>query len=102
VSLVSVPATFLSLPALPFIIVTSALVAFVGLFALLAAQVLGWLAWFFLTYLVLLVQGFDALPHSSLEMGTVSAWHTWGYYAVLAVVIAAVSHRGAWPTSSRG
>ncbi|MCJ7576042.1 MAG: ComEC/Rec2 family competence protein [Dehalococcoidia bacterium] len=93
VSLVGLPATFFSLPALPFIIVTSALVAFVGLLASLAAQVLGWLAWLFLSYLVLLVQGFDALPHASLGVATVSTWHVLGYYAILAGVIASLSRR---------
>jgi competence protein ComEC len=93
VSLVGLPATFFSLPALPFIIVTSALVAFVGLLASLAAQVLGWLAWLFLSYLVLLVQGFDALPHASLGVATVSTWHVLGYYAILAGVIAFLSRR---------
>jgi competence protein ComEC len=93
VSLVALPATFFSLPALPFIIVTSALVAFTGLFALLAAQILGWLAWLFLSYLVFLVQGFDALPHASLEVPAVSTWHIWGYYAILAGVIALFNHR---------
>ncbi|MBE0431379.1 MAG: DNA internalization-related competence protein ComEC/Rec2 [Dehalococcoidia bacterium] len=93
VSLVTLPATFLSLPALPFIIVTSALVAFVGLFALLASQILGWLAWLFLSYLLFVVQGCDALPFSSLEVSTLSAWHVWGYYAVLGVVIASVNNR---------
>jgi competence protein ComEC len=93
VSLVGLPATFFSLPALPFIIVTSALVAFVGLLASLAAQVLGWLAWLFLSYLVLLVQGFDALPYASLGVATVSTWHVLGYYAILAGVIAFLNRR---------
>ena len=93
VSLVALPATFFSLPALPFIIVTAALVAFVGLLASLAAQILGWLAWLFLSYLAFVVQGFDALPHSSLEVTTVSTWHIWGYYAILAGVIAFLNHR---------
>jgi len=93
VSLVSLPATFFSLPALPFIIVTSALVAFVGLLVSLAAQILGWLAWLFLSYLALIVQGFDALPHSSLAVNTVSTWHVWGYYAILAAAIASFKHR---------
>jgi competence protein ComEC len=92
-SLVALPATFFSLPALPFIIVTSTLVAFAGLFALLAAQIFGWLAWLFLSYLVLVVQVFDALPHSSLEMATVSTWHIWGYYVILAGVIAFPNYR---------
>jgi competence protein ComEC len=93
VSLVALPATFFSLPALPFIIVTSALVAFTGLFALLASQILGWLAWLFLGYLTFVVQGFDALPHSSLEVATISAWHILGYYAILAGVIVSLNHR---------
>jgi competence protein ComEC len=93
ISLVALPATFFSLPALPFIIVTSALVAFVGLLASLAAQILGWLAWIFLSYLVFLVQGFDALPYSSIEVTTVSAWHILGYYAILAGVIVSLKYR---------
>jgi competence protein ComEC len=93
VSLVGLPATFLALPALPFIIVTSALAAFVGLIASVAAQVLGWLAWLFISYLIALVRGFDALPYSSLEVGTISPWYVLGYYAVLAGVIALLSYR---------
>jgi competence protein ComEC len=93
VSLVALPATFFSLPALPAIIVTSALVAFVGLFTMLAAQILGWLAWLFLSYLILVVQGFDALPHSSLAVATFPAWYIWGYYAILAGVIALINYR---------
>ncbi len=93
VSLVGLPATFFALPALPFIIVTSGLVAFVGLVASVAAQILGWLAWLFLSYLVFLVQGFDALPHSSLEVARISPWYVLGYYAVLAGVIAFLNYR---------
>jgi competence protein ComEC len=93
VSLVGLPATFLALPALPFIMVTSALVAFTGLFSLLVAQLLGWLAWVFLTYLVTVVRGLDALPYSSIEITNLSSWHVWGYYAILAGVIACVNYR---------
>jgi competence protein ComEC len=93
VPLVALPATFFSLPALPFIIVTSALVAFVGLVASVVAQILGWLAWLFLSYLVFLVQGFDALPYSSLDVTIISTWHVWGYYVILAGVIAFLNYR---------
>jgi competence protein ComEC len=92
-SLVGLPATFFALPSLPFIIVTSALVAFVGLVASVAAQILGWLAWLFLSYLVFLVRGFDALPYSSLEVGTISPWYVLGYYVILAGVIAFLNYR---------
>jgi competence protein ComEC len=93
ISLVALPATFFSLPALPAIIVTTALVAFAGLFAPLMAQILGWLAWLFLSYFVFLVQGFDALPFSSFQVSTVSTWHIWGYYVIWAGGIAFPSYR---------
>jgi competence protein ComEC len=93
VSLVGPPATFFSLPALPAIIVTAALVAFAGLFAPLMAQILGWLAWLFLSYFLSVVQGFDALPYASLEVSNVSTWRIWGYYAILTGVIAFLNYR---------
>ena len=93
VSLIALPANFFSLPALPAIITTSVLVAFAGLFIPIAAQILGWLAWLFLSYLLLVVQGFDALPFSSFQVTAVPTWLVWGYYIVLAVAMAFVSHR---------
>ena len=93
VSLVALPATFFSLSALPAIIVTAGLVAFAGLLVPLLAQVLGWLAWLFLSYLLLIVHGFDALPGSSLELASVSSWQVWCYYIVLAAAVAVVSRR---------
>jgi competence protein ComEC len=93
VTLVGLPTTLFSLPALPPIIVTTALVAFVGLFAPLMAQILGWLAWLFLSYFLSVVQGFNALPYASLEVSTVSTWHIWGYYAILVGLIASINHQ---------
>ena len=93
VSLVGLPATLFSLPALPAIIITAALVAFAGLLAPLVAQLLGWLAWLFLSYLLLVVQGFDALPFSSFQVSTISTWHVWAYYLILVVAIALLNSR---------
>lgn len=93
VSLVGVPATFLSLPALPAIIVASALVAFVGLFAVFASQILGWVAWLFLTYLLLVVEGFDALPFSSFQVSAIPVWLVWEYYIIFAIVVAWLNYR---------
>jgi competence protein ComEC len=93
VPLVGLPATFFALPALPFIIVTSGLIAFVGLIVSVAAQILGWLAWLFLSYLVFLVQAFDALPHASLQVTDIPVWYVLAYYAVLAGVIALINRR---------
>jgi len=92
VSLVGLPATFFSLPALPAIIVTTALVAFAGLFAPLLAQMLGWLAWLFLSYLILVVQAFDALPFSSFQVA-VHPWQLWAYYVALALIMVCVSRK---------
>ncbi len=93
VSLVALPATFFSLPALPAIIISSTLVALIGLFAPFVAQILGWLAWLFLSYLLLVVQGFNTLPLSYLEVNAIPIWLVWGYYVVLAAAMALVSHR---------
>ncbi len=95
VSLVGLPATFFSLPALPAIIVTAALVAFAGLFAPLLAQILGWIAWVFLSYLVFVVQAFDALPFSSFEVAAGHTWQVWVYvyYVFLALIMVYLGRR---------
>ena len=86
-SVVGIPATFLSLLALPAIIVISAVVAFVGLFAAAAAQVLGWFAWLFLSYFILVVQGFNALPSAYFPVDiSHNSWLVVSYYLVLAVL----------------
>ncbi|MBE0415150.1 MAG: DNA internalization-related competence protein ComEC/Rec2 [Dehalococcoidia bacterium] len=82
VSLVGLPATFLALLALPGIIVLSALVGFIGLFALPLAQVIGWVDWLFLAYMVVVVKGFAALPYSSLEPVGIDAYWVWLYYGI--------------------
>jgi len=102
VSLVALPATLFSLPALPAIIITSALVAFAGLLAPLVAQTLGWIAWLFLSYLLVVVQGFDALPHASLQVATASAWPVWVYYVVLAAAVTLLTRRRQPATSLPG
>lgn len=93
VSFVGLPATFLALLALPGIIITSALVSMVGLLAPLLAQILGWVAWLFLSYLILVVQVFDALPFSSTELGSIHIWQIWCYYALLVAAVATINYR---------
>lgn len=93
VSLVGLPATFFSLPALPPIIITTALVAAVGLVLPPLALVLGWIPWLFISYLILVVRIFNSLPLSSLRLTGIEVWQIWIYYALLAVVVAAVYYR---------
>ena len=91
ISLVALPATFLALPALPGIIVTGALSAGVGLIALPVAQVIGWLAWFFASYMLLVVDVFADIPF--IEGGSVDITVIWVYYSALALVIWLISNR---------
>ncbi|MCK4964977.1 MAG: ComEC/Rec2 family competence protein, partial [Dehalococcoidia bacterium] len=87
ISLVGLPATFLALLALPAIIVLSALVGLIGLLSLPVAQVIGWLDWLFLKYMATVVQGFTALPWSSMEVGGMDACWVWLYYGILGSAI---------------
>ncbi|MBA7664831.1 ComE operon protein 3 [subsurface metagenome] len=93
VSFVGPLATFLALPALPGIIIIGALAGGLGLIALLIAYPIGWLAWLFLSYMLLVVNGFAVLPLSSVEVRSVDTNLIAGYYFALAVVIWLNSNR---------
>ena len=93
VSFVGLPATFFALLALPGIIITSALVAGAGLLAPFLAQALGWIAWLFPSYFILVVQAFDALPFSSTKLSSIHIWQIWIYYALLVAIMAAINYR---------
>ena len=87
ISLLAPLATVLALPALPGIIITGILAGGLGFIALSAAQVMGWLTWFFISYMILVVSGLAALPLSSMEVGSISPVFIGGYYSALAVAI---------------
>ncbi len=93
VSLVGPLATFLALPALPGIIVAGALAGLIGLAILPIAQAIGWLAWLFSWYMLLVVNGFASLPISAIEVGSVGTALILAYYSVLALAIWLVSNR---------
>jgi competence protein ComEC len=93
VSLVGPLATFLALPALPLIIVTGALAGVIGLVTPAAAQVVGWLAWLCLSYLMLVVSGLAAPSLVSVEVGTVHPAILVVYYLLLAALIWLISRR---------
>jgi len=97
VSLVGPLATFLALPALPGIIIIGALTGVIGLATLVVAQAFGWLAWLFLSYMILVVSGLAAPSVSSVEVGSISPAFVWGYYLVLAVAIWLNSNRKRLP-----
>ncbi len=93
ISFVGPLATFLALPALPGIIIAGALAGGLGLIALPLAYPIGWLAWLFLSYMLLVVNGFAALPISSVEVGSVDTPLIGVYYLVLAIAIWLNSNR---------
>ena len=77
--------TLLALPVLPGIIITGALTGVTGLFFLPAAQVIAWLAWLLLSYVLLVVRGLAAVPY--IETGSVGVVMVWTYYSLLALAI---------------
>ena len=93
ISLVGPLATFLALPALTGVIFTGAFTAVLGLIALPLAQVVGWLAWLCLSYMILVVSGLAAPSISSIEIGSMSTAFIVGYYLVLAAAIWLNRHR---------
>jgi len=95
-SLVAPLATLLALPALPLIIVTGFLAAVIGLIFLPVAQAIGWLAWLFTSYMLAVVNGFAALPVSSIEVGSANPALIWVYYLVLASALWLNSNRRKW------
>ncbi len=87
ISFVGPLATFLALPALPGIIITGVLTGGLGLIFLPAAQVVGWLTWLFLSYMLLIVSGLATSSLSFIELGSVDITLVWTYYLVLATAI---------------
>jgi len=93
ISFVAPLATLLALPALPGVIITGALAGGLGLIILPAAQALAWLAWLFLSYMLLVVNGFAAVPLSFLKVDAINSNLIWTYYLVLALTLWLNSHR---------
>jgi len=93
VSFIAPVATFLVLPALPGIIISGALAGGLGLIVLPVAQIIAWLAWLFLSYMLLMVNAFAAFPLSSIEVSSINPILIWVYYLVLATAIWLNSNR---------
>jgi competence protein ComEC len=83
ISPVGPPATVLASPALAPIILLGALTGGLGFISLTAAQVAGWLVWLPLSYLILVVNGFAALPGAYLAVPDFHPAIVGGYYLAL-------------------
>jgi len=93
ISFVAPLATFLALPALPVIIITGALAGGLGLIALPLGYGVGWLAWPFLSYMLLVVNAFAAIPLSFTTVSTINIHLIWTYYLALALALWLNSYR---------
>lgn len=93
IPLVSLPTTFFALPALPGIIFTSGLVSIVGPMIPVLSQLLGWIAWVFLSYFIFIIHAYDAIPFSHSELPQVHFWQVFVYYLSLGALLSAIRYR---------
>jgi competence protein ComEC len=80
-------ATFLLMPVFPVIVILGSLTALLGLASLAVAQVFGWLAWPFLSYMILVVSGMGSPSLAAIKIDTLSPVFIVVYYAVLVLLI---------------
>ena len=98
ISLVGLPATLLTLPALPLVLVSQAVAGLTGLASTTIAQPLGWLAWVTTAYITGVVGLVARLPGASFETGRVAPALVWAYYGLLA---SAYWSRPLWSAAAR-
>ncbi len=82
-----IPATILSLPALPPMLAASALAAVAELVHPVMGQVAGWVAWVPLWYLVSLVHLFSLVPGSTVSVPAFSGLLVGIYYALFTLIL---------------
>ena len=87
----------LALPALPFLLVTSAAAGAVGSIHTQAGEMVGWVAWVPLQYVLEVVHLVSRVPGSTFNVGAFSGLLVWVYYGILlALVLNPKGVRGAW------
>ena len=89
VSTLGIPASVVTLPALPFLIMGSGGAALVGLASATLALPFGWLAWGAGAYLSGVVGLMAELPGASVDIGGLPAWALAAYYGLLLLVYGA-------------
>ncbi len=83
-SLVTLLSNFLILSAQPGVMLWGGLATMAGLIWLPLGQVIGWIAWLFLTYTIRAVEITASVPYASFNLGNVSPGLVWLYYGLLA------------------
>ncbi|MBC8476914.1 MAG: ComEC/Rec2 family competence protein, partial [Dehalococcoidia bacterium] len=80
-------ATFLLLPALPVVILAGVASGVIGLIFLLAGQAIGWLAWLFLSYMLVIASWLASSSLAFIEVDPIAPVWLWLYYAGLTTAI---------------
>jgi competence protein ComEC len=81
-SVVTLLTNFLILPVQSYVMVAGGLALLLGLVIRPLGQVVGWVAWVFLTYTIEMVRLTAQVPHASVPV-RVEGWMVWGYFALL-------------------
>ena len=99
---VGVLATVLALPALPLLLLTSALSAVGGVVHPMVGEVVGWVDWVPLEYVLRIVDLVSRVSGSTVSVPAFSGLLVWVYYAILAVLLLAPGGAaGAWGFARR-
>ncbi|HOU15270.1 MAG TPA: ComEC/Rec2 family competence protein [Anaerolineae bacterium] len=85
-SLVTLLTNFFVLPAQQYLMAAGAAALLAGLILRPIGQLLGWLAWVFLTYTIGVVRLTATFPLASVELGNITLPFVWGYYLVLGLL----------------
>ncbi|MFQ6020392.1 MAG: ComEC/Rec2 family competence protein, partial [Dehalococcoidia bacterium] len=101
ISIIAPLANLLAVPAFVAVIITAAVTAVVGLFQP-AADLLVWLAWPPVAYMIVVVDLLADLPFASLELRGVGVGHAIAYYAALAGGVWLLSRPRRQPGPARG
>lgn len=92
-SLVSLLTNFLILPAQPGVMVWGGLATLAGMLWLPLGEVLGWVAWLFLTYTIEVVRWAAGIPYAWVDVGRMTAAGTWALYGLVGAVTAGLDPR---------
>jgi len=84
-SLVTLLTNFLILPAQSYLMIAGGIATLLGLVFRPLGQIVGWIAWVFLTYTIEMVRLTARVPFASVPVH-VDGWMVWGYYALLGIL----------------
>ncbi len=87
-SLVSLLTNVLVLPAQPGVMVWGGLATLAGMLWLPLGEVLGWVAWLFLTYTIEVVRWAAGIPYAWVDVGRMTAAGTWALYGGIGALTA--------------